>query len=283
MNTGPLFDRIPMHSHKVRDGRPRIHWQRAALFAATFIVAFLVPYHFLANTVYHKDTHLEGVQSTCLSHDSDGARRGENSTRLDAAQSKEVDRAWIFIREIGEKVIVPLLRSVEAEEQGRRLVSFDQRFKNTNRLKRKVADQLHLVPGRTPTEGLAVIPDAVRFTLQYQETGYVTGVWRDMERLKDRGLVFVALRNTWTDDQYKGINARWREPTSGLLFEVQFHTPASVAARELTHKAYERIRGATVEGTEIATLRAFQRQVNAMVPIPPGVGDIGFDSCMGTL
>jgi hypothetical protein len=263
-----------MHSHKVKDGRPRIHWQYAALVTATFIVAFLIPPHFLVNTVYHNDTHLKGVQSTCLSNDS--ARWGESSSGLDAAQSKEVDRACMFIREIGERVIVPLLRSVEAEEQGRRLVNFDQRFKNTNRLKRKVADQLRLVPGRTPTEGLAVIPDAVRFTFQYQETGYVTGVRRDMERLMDRGLILVVLRNTWTDDQYKGINARWREPTSELLFEVQFHTPASVAARELTHKAYERIRGAIVEGprTEIATLRAFQRQVNVMVPIPPGVGDI---------
>ena len=262
-----------MHPHKVRDGRSRVHRQSAARIAATFIATFLVPYRSLVDTVYHKDTHLEVAQSTCLSNDS--ARWGENSAWLDAAQSKEVDRAYMFVREIGERVIVPLLRSIEVEEQGRRLVNFDQRFKTTNQLERKVAEQLRLVPGCTPTEGLAAIHDAVRFTLQYQETGYATGVRRDMERLRDRGPILVALCNRWTGDQYKGINARWREPTTGLLFEVQFHTQASLAARELTHKAYERIRGGTVEGKEMATLRAFQRQVNTMVPIPPGAGDIG--------
>jgi phage tail protein X len=93
--------------------------------------------------------------------------------------------------------------------------------------------------------------------------------------LEARGFVQVERRNTWTSDQYKGINARWREPKSGVLFEVQFHTQASHEAKELTHKAYERIRTRTEEtleaNREAAELKEFQREVNVKLPIPPGV------------
>ncbi|KAF8124151.1 hypothetical protein EV363DRAFT_717262 [Boletus edulis] len=263
-----------MHPYKVMDGPLpfRIHRHHAAFVSAISIAAFLALCRFLVNAMYHKDIHLESVTSSYLSYDS--VRWRERTPRLDAAQNKEVDRARMFIREIGEREIVPLLRSIEAEEQGRRLVGFDQRFKDANRLKHKVADQLRWVPGSTPTQVLAAIPDAVRFTLQYQETEYVEGVWKDMERLRDRGLIPVDLHNAWANDQYKGINARWREPTSGLVFEVQFHTEASFRAKELTHKAYEWIRSDAVEETDRAILRAFQRQVNVKVQIPPGAVEI---------
>ena len=60
-----------------------------------------------------------------------------------------------------------------------------------------------------------------------------------------------------------------------MVFEVQFHTRASLEAKELTHKAYERIRSITGQtpetDRETAEIRDFQRQVNAKVPIPPGV------------
>ena len=62
-----------------------------------------------------------------------------------------------------------------------------------------------------------------------------------------------------------------------MIFEVQFHTQASLEAKELTHEAYERIRSIddeTAETIREATeLKKFQRQVNGKIPIPPGVTD----------
>lgn len=59
-----------------------------------------------------------------------------------------------------------------------------------------------------------------------------------------------------------------------MTFEVQFHTQASLEAKELTHKAYERIRSMAEEtpeaDREVAELKKFQREVNAKIPIPPG-------------
>ena len=58
-----------------------------------------------------------------------------------------------------------------------------------------------------------------------------------------------------------------------MIFEVQFHTQASLEAKELTHKAYERIRG-TAQDEEREELKEFQRRVNSMIPIPPDATDI---------
>jgi len=246
MNAADQVMQLIANDRRALAYRPLRHGAAIPVAATLIAAALLAPYRFLKNAVLHKRTHLSGVQPVRPPY----ANLARRHARLNPAQSDEVDRGCIFVREIGERVIFPLLRDVEAEEQGRRLVSLDQRFKDANRLKQKIARQLQQAPGHTPTQGLAAIPDAVRFTLQYQEGGYVAGVRRDVERLRNRGLTLVALRNTWSgDDLHKGIDVRWREPSSGLLFEVQFHTQASFAARELTHTANERIRGEFVKGT----------------------------------
>jgi hypothetical protein len=204
-----------------------------------------------------------------------GPWQGKGDRKLDAAQNEEIDHGYARIREAGERTIIPGILAVEAEDPTRRLAGFANRFKGKDRLKEKVADEIRSTPGTTEAQALAVVPDAVRFTYLYSETAYTAGTRNDVERLEARGFVQVERRNTWTSDQYKGINARWREPESGVLFEVQFHTQASLEAKELTHKAYERIRcmtGDTPEANrEAAELKEFQREVNAKVPTPQGV------------
>jgi hypothetical protein len=205
----------------------------------------------------------------------DGSWRGAGSRRLDHAQNAEIDRACARIREVGERAIIPGVRAVEAEDPARALAGFERRFKGLDRLKEKVADQNRSTPGITTAQALSTVPDAVRFTYKYDEAVYTAGVRKDIERLEACGFVQVERRNTWTSDQYKGINTRWQEPESRLTFEVQFHTSASLEAKELTHKAYERIRSITEQtpetDRETSELKEFQREVNAKVPIPPGV------------
>ena len=209
----------------------------------------------------------------------DGSWRGAGGRRLDDAQNKEIDGACARIREVGERAIIPGVRAVEAQDPTRRLAGFEHRFKGPDRLKEKVADELRSTPGITPAQALSAVPDAVRFTYEYDEAAYSAGVRKDVERLEASGFVQVERRNTWTSDQYKGINSRWREPESRVTFEVQFHTKASLEAKELTHKAYERIRSITEQtpqaDRETAELKEFQRQVNAKVAIPPGISAYG--------
>ena len=216
-------------------------------------------------------------RSVSVAQPTDGSWRGEGGRNLDSAQNAEVDRGYTRIREVGEHTIIPGLRAVEAEDSTRHLAGFDHRFKGLDRLKEKVADRMR-TKGRPAAETLAQIPDVVRATFQYNESAYSAGVMNDVQRLQVKGFTQVERRNTWESDQYKGINTRWREPESGVTFEVQFHTRASLEAKELTHKAYERIRSITDQtpeaDQETSELKEFQRRVNSMIPIPPGVADI---------
>lgn len=207
----------------------------------------------------------------------DGTWRGQGGRTLDAGQNDEVDRGYARIREIGERRIIPGVLSVEAGDDGRHLAGFDRCFKGIDRLKEKIADRIRS-KGLSSEEALSRIPDVVRFTYEYDESTYASGVPRDVRSLEASGFVQLERRNTWDDDQYKGINSRWREQESGVMFEVQFHTYASREAKELTHKAYERLRSITARtpeaDRETAELKEFQRRVNSMIPIPPGVADI---------
>jgi len=216
-------------------------------------------------------------RSVPVAQPTDGSWRGEGGRKLDSAQNAEVDRGYARICEVGENTIIPGLRAVEAEDPTRHLAGFDHRFKGLDRLKEKVVDRMR-TKGRSATETLVQIPDIVRATLQYTESAYSVGIMNDVRRLEAKGFAQVERRNTWESDQYKGINTRWREPESGVTFEVQFHTRASLEAKELTHKAYEHIRSVTEQtpeaDQETSELKEFQRQVNSMIPIPPGVADI---------
>jgi hypothetical protein len=57
---------------------------------------------------------------------------------------------------------------------------------------------------------------------------------------------------------------------------VQFHTPESLEAKELTHGAYERLRRPENETTPVERdeLEAFQRRVNVPLVTPPGSEEI---------
>jgi len=170
-------------------------------------------------------------------------------------------------------MVSPAMREVEACDPSRTLIGFEHRLKSPDRLKDKVAEGVD-DKGRTPLEALSMVKDAVRFTFVYSEERYAEGVWADIARMEDKGFEPAERRNTWSEDQYKGINSRWREPETGLLFEVQFHTKISFEAKQLTHCSYERVRDPTTERAELRELRQLQARICRQVPAPPGGADI---------
>jgi hypothetical protein len=207
-----------------------------------------------------------------------GSWRGKGGRTLDAARNAEIDVGYAWIREVGENVIGPAILRIAAEDPTRTLAGFDRRIKSEDRLKEKVADLLEPPSRLGADEALSAIVDVVRFTFTYHENRYTRGVLADVERLKSQGFELDRLKNTWGSEQYKGINTQWLEPGSGVRFEVQFHTQASLEAKELTHEAYEHLRTLTERAPETEReaeeLEAFQSKANAQVPIPPDVSVI---------
>jgi hypothetical protein len=161
------------------------------------------------------------------------------------------------------------MRRIEAEDPDRHLTGLEFRCKREDRIMEKVAHDMQY-KGRTPGEALANLKDTIRYTLQYTEDHYTEGVYADVDRLKAVGFELVELRNSWGGEQYKGINSRWRVPENEQLFEVQFHTQISFEAKQLTHPAYERLRGPVTTTAEQKDLTDFQRRVNVCVPSPHG-------------
>jgi len=202
----------------------------------------------------------------------DGSWQAGPRRRLSPEQNAEASRACADVADEGRRDILPALRRVEAADPERRLVGLEHMLKGEDRLKEKIADEL-AAPGISVREALGKISDAARYTFTYSPQRYADAVHVDVERLKAEGFELVKLKNLWADEHYKGINSQWRRPETGLRFEVQFHTQESLAAKELTHGAYERIRG-SVTLTERAELENFRLRVNAFLVTPERTADI---------
>lgn len=258
-----------------REALHRAHWARVeraeAAAAAREAWSRTVP-GFRASWETH-EARYPGQDRPAPQTHPDGSWSSGETRKLSPDQNLEATKACADIHDEGERVIFPAMRRVEAANPNRSLAGLEHMLKKADRLKEKIADELLAKPSTPIRQALDAIADSVRFTYAYSSDRYADGVRVDIERLKAEGFELVKLKNLWTDDQYKGINSQWRRPQTGLPFEVQFHTPESLEAKELTHKAYERIRS-DASPTERRELKAFQRQVNALLVTPPGTAEI---------
>ena len=183
-----------------------------------------------------------------------------------------IDQAYDKLCETESGTVTPALRHIESADPTRCLAGLEHRLKGKDRLTEKVTADVEK-KGRTVDQALANVKDAIRYTFIYPEADYAAGVRADCERLENAGFERFDRRNSWDQEEYKGINTRWRISGTKQMFEVQFHTQASLDAKEETHWAYEGIRAAT-EDAEVAQLHAYQRAVTSKVPIPPEARDI---------
>jgi hypothetical protein len=171
--------------------------------------------------------------------DTPGSWHGDGNRVLDRSVNERIEAECDRIAEREEKRITPALRAVETQDPNRRLVGFEHCRKDRDRIKEKVYDNMKALV-ISADEALSAVPESIRYTFQYEEEAHYTrGVHADITRLRDQGSKLEKLTNYWFDDQYKGINSQWIDLDSGQRFEVQFHTPISYEAKQLTHAAYE--------------------------------------------
>jgi hypothetical protein len=207
------------------------------------------------------------------SADPPGSWRGDAKRYLKPADNARVEAACDRIADRERKKISPAMREVESQDPDRHLIGLRNCLKGRDRIKDKVYRSIKNF-GRSPEQAVSRVPDTIRYTFQYREDRYTQGVTADVTRLTEQGFKLSRLRNSWSEDQYKGINSQWVEPDSGQRFEVQFHTRISFEAKQLTHGAYERLRTGQPDKFEQMVLEAFQKKVTADVPVPRGATDI---------
>ncbi|MFI9554337.1 hypothetical protein [Nonomuraea endophytica] len=200
--------------------------------------------------------------------------RGALYTRLwEAADRQEFGVAMDRLRNEVQPKLREMVEETRDTVPGAALVGLEFELKGEERSWDKVDTMMRTRPEMSPVDAVARIPDGVRYTFQFDAQDYAQGHDQVCELYKQRGYELEYRWNAWEHAEYKGINTRWRSP-DGDLFEVQFHTPESFAAKQATHGAYEQIRDPATGHAERTRLHSYQREVAGSVPIPEDVREI---------
>jgi hypothetical protein len=200
---------------------------------------------------------------------------------LSPDQSQLADRSLGRCREVegrdqsgsyGQRGLTPAMRQIEAQLDYSRLAPDTEKFalKGADRFKEKLAKLIQRYPGENPEQLANRIHDGIRYTFLSDTADYAAGVWEATDKLHGQGFEQIVRTNNWGAAEYKGVNTRWRDAESGLLFEVQFHTTESWDSKKRTHEAYEKINDVRTPVGEVERLRQYQREISDKIPPPPG-------------
>jgi hypothetical protein len=203
----------------------------------------------------------------------DGSWVGENGLRLDPEANAAADDFMRRSQE-AEPRITEAMQSVAGRVDNGRLIGLEYRLKGEDSFKRKLATDLLDDVGVDPARVLGDIKDSIRYTMEVPTRNYADGVQRAVDDLQAKGFENVTFKNTWDSPGYKGINSTWRDPVSGQIFELQFHTADSFAAKMDGHVLYEKERLPGVSPDELAAIKLEQSELFGRVPVPHGAGDI---------
>jgi hypothetical protein len=206
------------------------------------------------------------------SGDEPGSWRGDGGQYLNAEENLVAGHALEQVRD-AEPEVTRTLRSVESAVPGARLVGLEFRLKGEERYKEKIAAELRAKPDRPIPEITVRLPDSIRYTFSVRAENYFMAYSKLCESLTHDGNEILMIRNSWHETDYNGVNTRWLTQ-GGQTFEVQFHTPESFRAKQVTHDAYERLRSGNGSGAELPELEVFQQTVSSYLAEPPGVSDL---------
>ncbi|MCX5385667.1 hypothetical protein [Streptomyces sp. NBC_00083] len=206
----------------------------------------------------------------------DGSWEGPQGLHLDPHSNAAADQ-FMHHAATAEPGITDAVKSAADRVDHGKLNGLEYRMKGEDSLKRKIATALHDDPMLRPEDALANVKDSLRYTVELPAKDYAHGVQQAVDDFRGRGFENVTFKNTWDSAGYKGINSTWRDPVSGQVFEVQFHTPESFTAKMDGHVLYEHERLPGISHDELAAIRAEQSELFGKVPVPHGAGDLHID------
>jgi hypothetical protein len=120
--------------------------------------------------------------------------------------------------------------------------SLTERLKSTDSLARKIDQDAEKDHGGDREKAANAISDAVRYTLNVDESDYTDGVEKTLDTLKETGWKVESVKNFWqAGDPYDGTNIKLSK--EGVKVELQLHTPTSHKIKEVgLHDDYEKYR-----------------------------------------
>ncbi|MGF1646333.1 MAG: hypothetical protein ACFCVF_05370 [Kineosporiaceae bacterium] len=205
--------------------------------------------------------------------DGPGPWVGPDGLRLTDDQNRQVIAHHERAAE-AERSLTPRLLEI-SQRSGVAMAGLEHRLKGLESTQRKVADRV-AERGREPDFApvLAGLNDTVRFTFTSSDATYVSDVTDVARRLAEAGFERVRWHLSWPADGYQGLNTSWRDPVTGQVFEVQFHTPGSFWTKEYSHPLYEERRLPGITAERRLEVDAEGRWLHGQVTRPPGVDSL---------
>jgi DNA polymerase III epsilon subunit-like protein len=195
--------------------------------------------------------------------DNPGPKDGEYPDDVVEAAKAQRDKVAKVEAEI-TKLLIDLAEKNKANMEG-----LDYRMKALKSLVRKIAAEKDEEHGGDAKKAAEAMSDIARYTMSYEPEDYIAGVKDVVEQMQALGYE-LNVKNYWKGgDPYQGINVAVVHP-DGTRFELQFHTPQSVADKEKIHAIYEDYRTETDPRKRFIMYNRMVRMAEKIgVPYPP--------------
>ena len=171
-----------------------------------------------------------------------------------------------------EPAVTALLQSMEGDHA--RLSGLEFRFKSVESLSRKLEHFSHKY-STSLMDNARKNADTLRYTMLIDPEFYAGTTKEILDKFTSAGYAVTRFSNTWDSTAYKGINTYLQSP-SGMVFELQFHTPESFDVKMRAHEYYEIARSDDATEEEINAANAMQEELFAAITIPPGTLELSY-------
>lgn len=124
------------------------------------------------------------------------------------------------------------------------------------------------------------IKDYLRYTIVINKDEFVSVIKNIIYDLTDNLYSVLKLKNRFGQANYKDVISWWNKPkVFDFTFEIQFHTPESIAAKRASHAIYEVVREYKNEFDSISPeivekLNIASEKIFGSVPIPKDIDNI---------
>lgn len=171
-----------------------------------------------------------------------------------------------------EPKVTPKLVSIAATNGGY-MMGLEYKLKTRDSLTRKLFTKAK-DKGLTPEQYGAKLGDALRFTMIAPPEGLTGGTQSVLDSFRKQGYT-VEVENTWgvPGATYRGINTNIIAP-DGRIFEVQFHTEQSYAAKTEQHPLFAIARSNTATPEAKAAANAQMKANMDALVVPPGIAKL---------
>lgn len=203
-----------------------------------------------------------------------GDTRTASASRFIKTAEKRTDKLLAKAQAI-EPVVTQTLKSLQTDS--RHLAGLEYRLKSRESLLRKI--MLATKEENTKLNTKEKINDVLRYTFESDAIYFVDNFVDIRSSLEGLGYKFVRVKNTLKDESavYRGVNTQVKTP-DGYTFEIQFHTPQSLAIKEKNHVLYEQARVLDLskedDMTKFAELNRQMQENSRKIPTPQRIGEV---------